>query len=260
MTADLTGNRTTSIFKALFFCLAFTGLLACLSPLKHLLPLRFERLAYGIIGTIAALVITWLFLRAEKKSFKEAGLHWEAKTLQRFLLGLVIGLCLSTVMVLSLVSLANLKLEPVENGNVAGFLLWSLALVPLAYMEEAAFRAYPFMHLQLATGIWAAQISIAALFALYHVAGGQSWFSACLGPGVWSFVFGLAMIMSRGIALPTGLHLGVNFILAAIGQQTGFASLWNIQYKPPNLFVGTTILNLLVNRFIGLGQVEPKNR
>ena len=152
MTADLTGNRTTSILKALFFCLAFTGLLACLSPLKHLLPLRFERLAYGIIGTIAA------------------------------------------------------------------------------------------------------------LFALYHVAGGQSWFSACLGPGVWSFVFGLAMIMSRGIALPTGLHLGVNFILAAIGQHTGFASLWNIQYKPPNLFVGTTILNLLANRFIGLGQVEPKNR
>lgn len=71
MTTNLTGNRTTSIFKALFFCLAFTGLLACLSPLKHLLPLRFERLAYGIIGTIAALVITWLFLRAEKKSFKK---------------------------------------------------------------------------------------------------------------------------------------------------------------------------------------------
>ncbi|MBL0236406.1 MAG: hypothetical protein IPQ02_07260 [Saprospiraceae bacterium] len=37
---------------------------------------------------------------------------------------------------------------------------------------------------------------------------------AFLGPAIWAFVFGLGAIVSRGIALPTGIHVALN-----IGQQ-----------------------------------------
>lgn len=231
MTSNLTRMRVSSIIKPIFFFIVFTGLLFLFSMFKTFTPSEFERFTYGILGTIAALLTTWIFLRVEKKSFKDIGLRWESKTLLRFLLGFTIGLFLCFSMILGLVFISGLKFSLAPNYNIGSFLLWSLALIPLAYMEEIAFRAYPFINLQTAVGIRITQVIIAILFALYHFAGGQSLLSSFLGPGLWSFVFGLAMIMSGGISLPTGLHFGVNLVLAAIGQQKGFQSIWTIQYR-----------------------------
>ena len=41
-------------------------------------------------------------------------------------------------------------------------------------MEEIGFRAYPFQKLHARFGLRLAQLSVAIVFALYHVAGGQS--------------------------------------------------------------------------------------
>ena len=219
------------IFRSILFCIVFTGLLALFSFFKNQLPEKFERFAYGIIGTAVALLTSFIFLRFEKKSFADIGLKWEKNTLKRFLLGLLIGLLLCSLIMASLFFFTSLKIGYAGNYSITGFLIWSLALVPLAFMEELAFRAYPFFNLQKAAGIRVTQVVIAVLFALYHVAGGQSFFSSFMGAGIWAFVFGMGMILSGGISLPTGIHVGVNFILAALGQHRGFPVLLEIQ--PP---------------------------
>lgn len=231
MTFIPNGDRVKIIFKSILFVLVFVGILMLVSQFKNLIPGQFERFTYGIIGTIVAFFTTWLFLRFDKRSFVDIGLKWKSKTLKRFFIGLLAGLILSAVMILGLVLFTNLELELSGEYNILSFFIWTLALIPLAFMEELAFRAYPFIHLQKAIGVRFAQIIIAILFALYHFVGGQSLFSSFIGPGVWSFVFGLAMIMSGGISLPTGLHYGANLILAAVGQHRQFESIWEIRYE-----------------------------
>ena len=224
-------NRAALIIKAILFCMIFTGFLALFSKIKITFPQNLERFVYGFIGTIVAFLTTWLFLTVEKRSFAAIGLKWEAATLKRFFVGLLMGLAISTVMIMGLIYSTGLKLEVAAHYDVMQFFVWTLAFIPLAFMEELAFRAYPFVNLNRAVGIRITQIIMAVIFALYHVAGGQSLFSALLGPGVWSFVFGLAVILSGGISLPTGLHYGANLILAAIGQHQAFPSIWTIQYR-----------------------------
>ncbi len=223
-------DRIKLIGKSILFCLLFVVFLFLFSKLKPLFPLQYERLVYGILGTVAVVLTAWLFLRYDKKTFRDIGINWESKTLKRFLVGLLIGLVLSSLMILCLIALTGLQLK-YTNTPVSTFLLWTLALIPLAFMEEMAFRAYPFILLQQATGTRIALLLIAILFALYHFIGGQSLASSFIGPGVWSFVFGLAMLMSGGISLPTGLHFGANLVLAAVGQHRQFDSLWTIEYS-----------------------------
>ncbi len=259
METNLTGDRIKSIVKSILFCIAFTGFLALSSFFKTLLPVKFERFAYGIIGTIVALLVTWVFLLFDKKTFGDIGLKWEPKTVTRFFKGLVIGLVIAAIMTLILLLFTNLKLKLSANYNIAQFLIWTLAFVPLAFME-VAFRAYPFLNLKSATGIRITQIIIAIMFALYHVVGGQSLFSSFLGPGVWAFVYGLAMIMSGGISLPTGLHFGTNLILAATGFHKSFEPIWTFQSQTvitPEMqqnieAVGNTLQILLLLSTIGI--------
>jgi len=231
MIFSLKGDRLKLIFKSILFCVVFLGILMLVSQFKNLIPQEFERFTYGIMGTSVAFFTTWLFLRFDKRSFADIGLKRESKTIKRFFTGLLVGLIISATMILTLVAFTNLELEISGDYNLLTFFIWTLALIPLAFMEELAFRAYPFIHLQKAAGIWFAQIIIAILFALYHFVGGQSIFSSFMGPGVWSFVFGLAMIMSGGISLPTGLHYGANLVLAAVGQHKQFESIWEIRYE-----------------------------
>jgi len=174
---------------------------------------------------------------------------WSSRTLKHFFFGLIIGLLLTAALTLLLIQFTDLTISYFSNYSIISFLIFSLALVPLAFMEEAAFRAYPLVTLRNAIGVWGTQIVIAVLFALYHVAGGETVLDSLLGPGIWAFVFGLAAMRSGGIALPTGVHLGANIIRATIGQHRGISPIWTVNYST-NVTAGVeqnieTIANVL---------------
>ena len=59
------------------------------------------------------------------------------------------------------------------------------------------------------------------MFALYHILQGWGFQIAFLGPGIWAFVFGMAAVWSKGIALPTGIHVALNLIQQLIGLKGG---------------------------------------
>ena len=72
------------VLKAVLFCIVFTGFFIVLSFTKSFIPEKFERLDHGIIGTIAALLTTFLFLVIEKKKFADIGLAFNKKTIAKF--------------------------------------------------------------------------------------------------------------------------------------------------------------------------------
>ena len=180
------------------------------------------------------MLTVFIFLRVEKKSLKDYGLRLEKTSFLKFGLGLGTGLIIAFVLMFSQILYSDLILTKNPDVKVLPFLFWSLAFIPLAYMEEIAFRSYPLILLNKTFGLRTTQFILAILFALYHILMNWSVQSAFLGPGIWAFVYVLAAIWSNGIALPTGLHFGLNFVQSVLGGQKGIEALWHINY-PSNV-------------------------
>lgn len=131
------------ILKATLFCVAFTGIFITFSFFKSSVPEKFERLAHGIFGTIAAVLTTFLFIKFDKKSFADIGLIFRKSTLTKFFLGVVLGIGIMGLAALSVIYFSDFKIVANTNSNIFNFLFWTLPLIPLAFMEEVGFRAYP---------------------------------------------------------------------------------------------------------------------
>lgn len=212
---------------SILFWIIFIALLVVSGIVSNiLLPPAQSRLAYGVLGSLAALLITWIFLKVEKKSFREIGLIWEQKTLFRFLAGLIIGSLLLGFILLPLIVFSGIQFtlnpEPFTIAILAPYIMF----LPLAFMEEAGFRAYTLVKLDKAAGTIAMQVIVAIAFALYHIANGWSIEAAFLGTFVWAWVFGLAAVWSGGIALPTGIHVALNVLQGLTGLKPGNNSIW----------------------------------
>ena len=232
--AGNTDSRPKTILRVILFWVAFLLLLFLLgSMLPKLFPPSWERFVYGISGTGAAILVTWLFLKNEQNQFRSIGLVWEQKTLPRFFRGFLYGTLIMGIIVSALLIFTELEIKRNPEDISIWQMLFYLSVVPLALMEEIAFRSYPFIKLEKAFGARFAQIIVAIAFALYHVVTGWNIQLAILGPGIWAFVFGLAAMHSGGIAVPTGIHVALNSIQSLIGLRAGnYASLWILDYKP----------------------------
>lgn len=221
-------SKAKAIFKATLFCVAFTGLFVVLSFFKNLLPYSAERLSHGIIGTLAAFVVTWLFLTFDKKKFSEIELYFDRKTIIRFLAGILFGVLIMGSLATGVMHFTNVAIRLNHNTNIWNFLVVTMPLLPLAFMEELGFRAYPLQILKDKTSIRLSIVITSVLFALYHIVNGWTIASSFLGPAVWGLIFGLAAIYSKGIAMPTGIHYAANLTTSAFGAKDNPAAIWTI--------------------------------
>lgn len=221
-------KKIIAFLQAILCCVLFTGVLALAGPLKHMLPPQFERYAYGVIGIIVSLLVVWLFCKWVKKQPAYYGLQWGRKSSKNFLIGFVFGLILSALAFFIVIWTNGLSVVLVTNYNIGIFFIWAMSLLLLSLMEEIAFRSFAFIHLKNNIGIWPTQITIAILFALYHVVGGQDIATSFMGPGVWAFIFGWAVLRSGGIAMATGIHFAANLLQTAIGQKSSYPSIWKV--------------------------------
>lgn len=172
----------------------------------------FTGFSYGMVGTICALLAVFIFIKIDGTTFKAIGLYWERQTLGRFAIGLIIGIAIFMFIFLTIAVSCGLDFKMNSNINWRAIGTISLALIPLAVMEEIAFRSYPLIKLDKAYGVWPTQLIIALAFGIYHVFNGWGFYLSFTGPFVWAFVFGLAALWSKGIAMPTGIHLALNIM------------------------------------------------
>ncbi|MFY0690076.1 MAG: CPBP family intramembrane metalloprotease [Cyclobacteriaceae bacterium] len=221
--------KIKSLGFALLFCVLFRLSFGFGSFINNTVHADYYWFSLGAYGTISVLLITAVFLKIERRKFRDIGLNWESGTLPRFIKGALFGFVLTWLMTLVIILFADLKIELAADYNVPVFLFWSSAWIPLGFMEEVAFRSYPFLKLNKVFGLRITQLVIAILFALYHV-GEDSIITAFVGPGIWAFVYGMAAVYSKGIALPTGLHFAANFVLASMGEKKGVDPVFIVNY------------------------------
>lgn len=222
--------KINAVFRSIIFITLYVLFGALLSQLKVFVPAKFERFTQGVLGTVAIFAVVLVFLRFENKKFRDYGLNWERKTLLKFTKGLSLGLVLATAMMLSQVHYSQLELHRNIDLDLIPFFLWSLAFIPLAFMEEIAFRSYPLLELNKVLNFRITQLILAILFAFYHVIMLWGVREAFLGPGIWALLYALTAVQSNGIALPTGLHFGLNFVQSVLGGQEGIEPLWFVEY------------------------------
>lgn len=221
--------KTKRIFKATLFCIVFTGLFVVLSLAKGFLPAKAERLSHGIIGTLAAFLTTLLFLKVDRKQLSDIGLSFERSTVAKFFGGVAAGVVIMGLLATSVLYFTHAGIEVNPKSDLLHFLVATAPLLPLAFMEELGFRAYPLEILKGKAGIRLSIIITTILFALYHIVNGWTVASSFLGPAIWGLLFGLAAIYSRGIAMPTGIHYAANLTTSAFGADNSTVAIWTIR-------------------------------
>ena len=230
MEATIQSNfRAKSIIKAVLFCVVFIGLFVVVSFAKDFIPKDFERVAHGIMGTLVAFFTTMLFLKFDRKQFSDIGLTFERNTVVKFFGGVIVGVVIMGLLATSVMYFTNVGIKVNPRSNLLHFLLSTAPLLPLAFMEELGFRAYPLEILKDKVGIRLSIIITSVLFGLSHFAKGSSIAGSFYGPAVWGLIYGLAAIYSKGIALPTGIHYAANLTTSAFGSAGNTVSIWTIK-------------------------------
>ena len=225
--------KVNTLLIAVLFWVGWVGLFIATLKVFALFPgfnARMQGMKMGIVGLGVALGITWAFGKFRKIPFKEMGLTWQRATIFRFIKGFILGTAIFSIIILSLLKFGSMQLITGTKPINPSLLVSYLAFIPLALMEEIAFRAYSFNILNQAFGLRITQMIVAIAFALYHVAGGHSLFMAFAGPFVWSFVFGLSAVWSGGIAVPTGIHVALNVLQIFVGMKGGAESIWKLSF------------------------------
>lgn len=241
-------NKKVSLLKAILFWILFYVLfIASTSQSGAVFSNHVHRFVSGIAGTAIVLIITWLFIKSENKTLADYGLVLGKTTFIKFFRGLAIGIIAITPIIILSVLFAGLEIQ----RNPEGYNLWTpimyLAIVPAAFMEEIAYRAYPFIKLNKAFGLRITQLIVLIAFALHHIPLGWGLLGAFTGQGVWALIFGIAAVRSKGIALPTGIHVGTNLVQSIMGMNKGVDSFWLAsQNDNTNNLIAQLVIRFLV--------------
>ena len=254
--------KVKSLLIVTLICVIFIWVL----PFMGFFPFHHEyvvtRTLFGVYGTIIAFIIVNILAKTEGVKGIDIGLSWQRGTLLRFMAGMLIGLVIASLIIFILVAFTDYSLvfDPSINSNKA--LLALLGFIPLALMEEIIFRGYPFMKLKKMFGIRITQVVMAILFAYYHDRTGATLHQQLMGPGIWAFIYGIAAVWSKGIALPTGIHAAVNMVLAIVGTKHADYALWNfdlgtanVESAEPRVIVVDYLLKIAL-LVVGLGLTE----
>ena len=170
-----------------------------------------EDLVIGAVGVLLTLALTAVFLRWDRKNFNDVGLAWNRRTHTRLLIGLAIGFTLVVIHVAIVASTGQVSWVRNNEVDATGIAVTALGYGLLALREEIAFRGYPLRTLLPVFGAVSTQLMVMAVFVAEHRVGGATWSNAIFGSGLGALVFGMAALVTRGIALPLGLHAAWNF-------------------------------------------------
>jgi membrane protease YdiL (CAAX protease family) len=195
--------------------LAFFGVLAAL-----LAPLLVASQHFGFEVSVAQqaaiiLAASWFCQRLRKRPMSELLGTFDSRWLRDLSRGVAGGAALMLVPA-TLLALSG-AVQWRGNPGARSALLAALFLhASVAIAEEALFRGFIFQRLIAGLGPWPAQVLLAAWFLLTHMdnpgmIGTVRWLAG-INIFLASILFGLALLRTRSLALPIGLHFAANWV------------------------------------------------
>ena len=135
--------------------------------------------------------------------------------LKNTLLGLVAGALLMLLPAIFLVAFGYIQLQH-GSGHFSALLNASLVAFSVAIAEEFLFRGFIFQRLRKSTGLWGAQLLIAAYFLLTHIGNpgmaGDIKILASINIFIASIMFAFAYIKTNSLIMPIAFHFMANWV------------------------------------------------
>lgn len=234
-------QRWGALGRVLLFSVGCAVVLATIAPLAPKGTGQTSELFVGTLGSLGAFGLTLLFVRWEGLHLENIGVSPDRGSLTRFALGFLIGLILIALNSAVLWTVGRVRWVRVPEIGWPDVTVTWIAYLSLSVREELAFHGYPLQRLKPFFGLWGAQLIVAFVFAMEHVAGGSTWGLALLGAGVGSVLFGMAAIATRGLALPIGLHAAWNmgdWVRGGKGSAGPWRPVVEDAFKERSAFVG----------------------
>ncbi|MEQ6125348.1 CPBP family intramembrane glutamic endopeptidase [Pseudotenacibaculum sp. MALMAid0570] len=200
--------KTYGLAILLFGCTLFLSVLLNKGIIKQYFPFT---------AIILLTIVTWFLYKREQQSLNSIGLNLKLKNLALLPLGLLIGsiafLIAKYLRALYLDETFNVSLE-INYNNI----LYALyAILPTVAVEEFLFRGYLFKKTIEISSVTRANIIFSILFMLIHVLDEN----VLKNPGaiilltisipVGHLLFATALLKSKSLFLPIGIHLGNNW-------------------------------------------------
>jgi len=171
------------------------------------------------IAAVGTYLLTWVFVRWDGLRLWDVGAAWSARSLPRIAVGFAIGALMVGVQVLALAFAGQVRWERVASTGVHEAALTLVLFLVVALREELAFRGYPLRRLDMVWGAVAAQAIVETIFAAEHWAAGYPLMTAIWGVLVGGLLFGVAALVTRGLAVGVGIHMAWNFGSWMIGNK-----------------------------------------
>lgn len=219
--ATTQNQRLPALGRVFLFWMGYLAIIALGAQPKLMAPEQWQQMTWGLVSSLLLLPLVLLFVRWEKISFRHIGMKFNAGSLLRGLVGTLIGITIFGVILLLIALAAGAGAVQFELntgwqlGAVGGILATTFAL---SCMEEIGFRGYSLCMLVNSLGLWPAQIIVVIAFGLCHIAFGWGWNAVLMGVIPAALLFGMGATASRGLAMPIGLHAGVNLAQWAISE------------------------------------------
>jgi len=183
-----------------------------------LIDTPFLKRYFPFASAILLIVVTWLLFKTDKKSLKNIGLNLSFRNISFLPLGIVLGALAFLVAKLfrGWYTGGNFELSTAEL-NFSVILFGFYTLLPSVAVEEFLFRGYAFKKAIETSNVIIANIIFATLFMLIHILDrqviqnlGMVIFLGITIP-VGHLLFATALIKSKTLFFPIGIHLGNNW-------------------------------------------------
>jgi membrane protease YdiL (CAAX protease family) len=219
-------KQLSTLARVLFFYTCSLAVLMFTSRITKTLSPQIADLLSIILAVVLTFILVYLFTSWEKLHLADVGLMPGKDSIRRFAAGYGIGLTMSILQGLTVLSFGHLHLTLVPHITATQIILPFLLYLFIACREELVFRSYSLRSLDFSFSSLIALIIITAIFILEHVIAGVSWKMAIIGSGLGGVLFGVAALKSRGLALPLGLHSAWNFGQWVVGFKNK-PGIWN---------------------------------
>jgi membrane protease YdiL (CAAX protease family) len=179
-----------------------------------------QMIAQTIPPLVAAAIASALAMAIfESRKLADTGLAWTAGSLRNLLTGIVLGAAAASFAILPAIALGFAHFHYVPNADVSwrGALFAPVLLFCGALGEEIAFRGFVLQYLMRGYGRWAAIVGIGTLFGLFHAGNPGATTMSTINTAAFGIVFGVALVRSRDLWLPAGIHFAWNAALPFLG-------------------------------------------
>jgi uncharacterized protein len=206
-------------WRLLLFAVLATALVMALgSPLASI-GLK-SNLVMSLIIVVAILAASFIMVRyVNKKPFGAIGLTFHAHTVRELGMGLLLGLLMMAgiFLVEYLAGFVRLEWRDYSAGQMIGTLGYAFVFfAAAAFVEELLFRGYAFQTVIQWITFLPATIGFAIMFALAHFYNPNVTVLSLVNVGLAGVWLSFAYMKTRGLWLPTGLHIGWNFAQTAL--------------------------------------------